>query len=93
MKTSFPESNHPVGQQESSFDLAQAGREGWIIEYSCTTSARLRGIGQSDLEAWWHVARAAAHGSPYHCAALAELAPEERLAIEVHCGPIEIPFL
>ncbi|MFT8484169.1 MAG: hypothetical protein ABF689_14375 [Gluconobacter cerinus] len=93
MKTSVPESDQPVERYERGFDLAQAGREGWTIDYNCSTGARLRGIGQSDLGAWWHVARAAAHGSTYHCAALAELAPEERLAIEVHCGPTGIPLL
>ncbi|WP_225198763.1 hypothetical protein [Gluconobacter oxydans] len=93
MKRSFPEGAQPVERHERGFDLAQAGHEGWTIEYNYGTGARLRGIGQSDLGAWWHVARAAAHGSRYHCAALAELAHEERLVIEVHCGPTGIPLL
>lgn len=93
MKTTFSEGDQSAERYARKFDLTQAGREGWTIEYSCGTSGRLRGIGQSDLSAWWYVARAAAHGSQYHCTALAELAHDERLAIEVHCGPSGIPLL
>ncbi|MCW2264248.1 hypothetical protein M2305_000195 [Gluconobacter cerinus] len=76
-----------------SFDLKQATCEGWTIEYSPNAGGRICGVERSDINAWWHVARSAARGSAYHCAALVELSRDERLAIEVHCGPIEIPTM
>lgn len=82
-----------TGRCLDSFDLKQATREGWTIEYNSDVGGSLRGIGRSDMDIWWHVARSAARGSVYHCAALAELTNDERLAIEVHCGPTGIPLL
>jgi len=94
MKMIFSEKAQSVEWYVRSFDMARAESEGWFIEYDCGTGARLRGCGgKSDLDAWWHVAQAAARGSAYHCAALAELAPDERLALEVYCGPTGTPPL
>ncbi|MFT8482555.1 hypothetical protein [Gluconobacter cerinus] len=89
----FSENAQSVEWEATSFDLAQANYEGWSIDYNSGTGGRLRGVGRSDLDAWWHVSQAAACGSVYHCAALAELARDERLALEVHCGPTGIPLL
>lgn len=89
----FSERAQSVEWYATSFDLEQADYEGWSIDYNCGPGGRLRGVGQSDLDAWWYVAQAAARGSVYHCAALAELAGDERLALEVHCGPTGIPLL
>ncbi|WP_234930831.1 hypothetical protein [Gluconobacter japonicus] len=101
---SFPENFWEKGTDSSddirsgalcagNFDLTQARREGWTIEYIPGLGGRLRGTTQSDLNVWWYVAQAATRGSVYHCAALAELTNDERLAIEVHCGPTGIPLL
>jgi len=82
-----------VGPCSRNFDLKQAKCEGWTIKYGPSADGRLCGVGRSDIDAWWYVARSAARGSVYHCAALAELSPDERLAIEVHCGPIGMPVI
>ncbi|MBS1104482.1 hypothetical protein JK202_16090 [Gluconobacter sp. Dm-62] len=78
-------------QQNDMFDVSQALKEGWTVEYDNCQGARIRGIAYSDLQAWWHVAKEVERGSEYHQLALLELSDKERFALELNCGPISTP--
>lgn len=78
-------------QLRDTFDISQALKEGWTIDYNNCLGGRIRGVNYSDLHAWWHVAREVERGSEYHQLALFELSDKERFALELSCGTVSIP--